>query len=307
MTTIFHDKIHGAYGRLDGGRVLEINFEETILGNIYRAKLVNKLAYNRGYFLEYEEGKEGFLKSKVPLNLGDSLVVQVVREGANGKLPLLSRNFFLENKNYSLTRYPSSKKPIQKPGGDFSKKDYNDLLQKRRNLEAEENFLPSPKLLLKKDLFKDYLEAHQGLNVEEVDIFERREIRDSLATVFDRTLYYKDYSVIIDELETLTVIDINTHKLKSGSDQDYIFSKVNDDLTDFLAYQLKLRNIGGMVVVDFLRSSENDDLEKSFKESLDAYSLDYEIFGLSPMGLFELSIKRRGPLLRERLMELNES
>ena len=78
---------------------------------------------------------------------------------------------------------------------------------------------------------------------------------------------------------------------------------MNLDLVDFIAYNLKLRNIGGMVVIDFLRSDGREEICEAFKKAAESYGLEAEIFGFSPMGLFEISIKRRGDSLKANLMK----
>ena len=135
----------------------------------------------------------------------------------------------------------------------------------------------------------------------EESIYQDSIINEALNTLKDTKIYYKDASLIIDELETLTVIDVNTSGIKSNQKKEVFFEDINRKILEPLAYNLKFRNIGGMVVIDFLRVEKKQDLEEEFKNILDFYGLEYEIHGFTNMGLFELTLKRRGESLTRLL------
>ncbi|WP_296113007.1 ribonuclease E/G [uncultured Anaerococcus sp.] len=118
-------------------------------------------------------------------------------------------------------------------------------------------------------------------------------------------LEYKLMSIIIDELETMTVVDVNTAAKKSKQRKKDFLLNINLEIIDFIVYNLKLRNIGGMVIIDFLRSGGEDKIRQELKKAIDKYDLEGEIFGFTPMGLFEMTIKRRGDSLRANLEKRN--
>lgn len=302
---IFVDKDTKAYGKVLDGRLMEMYFYDEDLGNIYRAKVINKIDSINAYFLEYDKGKQAFLKSNKKFSIGDSLIGEIVRPASNNKLALFSANFKLESQSYELYRFPRAKKPKLKEGMSKSDKEYNFLLNLRESLEKEENFNPSPKLLLEKNTKDLYVKEHSDLDIIEKSIYQDAIINEAFKTLENEKIYHGQTSLIIDELETLTVIDVNTSKAKSFQKEEKFFDQVNENILDILAYNLKLRNIGGMVVIDFLRGQDREALEEKFKEKLDKYGLEYEIYGFTNMGLFELTLKRRGESLKKLLEDRN--
>ena len=159
--------------------------------------------------------------------------------------------------------------------------------------------------MYEKSFLETYLENQGQIEVREGNINNLSEFKDGLKLIKDRKPTYKEYSLIIDELETLTVIDVNTDSKKSKNNKDKFLEKINLDLIDFIVYNLKLRNIGGMVVIDFLRNKNKEIVEESFRKKIEEMNLEAEIFGFTAMGLFELTIKRRGDSLRKDLDKRN--
>lgn len=298
---IFLDKDTKSYGKVIDEKLVEMFLYDENLGNIYRAKVVNKIDSINAYFLEYTSGKQAFLKSNKKFSIGDSVIGQIVRSASNKKLPLFSVNFKIETDNYILYRFPRRMTAKLKEDGIKSDTEYKYLNNLKETLEKEENFNPTPKLLLEKDTKDLYIKENKGLELVEESIYQDSIINEALNTLKDTKIYYKDASLIIDELETLTVIDVNTSGIKSNQKKEVFFEDINRKILEPLAYNLKFRNIGGMVVIDFLRVEKKQDLEEEFKNILDFYGLEYEIHGFTNMGLFELTLKRRGESLTRLL------
>lgn len=298
---IFVDVENFSYGKVIDDKLIEIKFYDNDVGNIYRAKVINKIDSINAYFLEYDKDKQAFLKSSKSFKIGDSVIGQIVRPKSNNKLPLFSVNFKIETDNYELSRFPSYMKPLQKDDKIFSKDEYKYLLELRARLEKEENFNPSPKLLLKTNIIENYLDNNKEYLIKNINIKQDLIISNALKQLKANKIYKDDLSIIIDELETLTVIDVNSSAKKSNMDNKLFSDLVNTELLDTIAYNLKVRNIGGMVLIDFLRNDKHEKLEKELIDNLDSYNLDYEIYGFTNMGLFELTLKRRGKSLKEEL------
>lgn len=301
MKVIFDDKKEKTLMRQVDGRVMEVIFYDSLLHNIYRGKVLNKIDSLGAYFVEISEKETLFLKSTLNYKMGDNVIVQYVREPANGKLGLGSENFSIENEAYTLTRYPLRKRPKLKKGKEKDGVLYKEILAEKEKIINEEKFLPSPKLLRENSIKKIYLEKFKDYELKDFDIRNSIEFVKLVNQIRKSEITYKDMSIIVDELKTLTVIDVNSGSRKSKQGKKDFLLNVNLDLVDFIAYNLKLRNIGGMVVIDFLRSDGQDLIKDTFKKSAEAYGLEAEIFGFSPMGLFELSIKRRGDSLKANL------
>ncbi|EEI87364.1 ribonuclease, Rne/Rng family [Anaerococcus lactolyticus ATCC 51172] len=305
MKIIFDDKKEKILMRVENERVMEVIFYDSLLHNIYRGKIENKIDSLKAYFVKISENESLFLKSTLAYNIGDNVIIQYVREPANGKLGLASENFSLENEAYTLTRYPLKKRPRLKKGKDKDETLYKEILAEKERLINEEKFFPSPKLLVENSSRDFYLASYRDYKIRDFDVRNSREFSNLKEELKKSELGYKDLSIIIDELKTLTVIDVNTAKRKSKLNKKDFLLNVNLELIDFIVYNLKLRNIGGMVVIDFLRTDGKEELREAFEDAARKYKLEAEVFGFSQMGLFEISIKRRGDSLKAKLEKRN--
>lgn len=299
------DKDLKALARIEENRLIEVKFYDSLIGNIYRGKVINKIDSLKGYFVEYEKDKTLYMSSTIDYKIGDNVIVQYVRDPANGKLALGSINFKLENESYSVKRFPEKKKPRQKKGAKRNDALYKDLILEKERLIREEKFFPTPKTLYEDSYLKSYLGSLDNPEIIEGNLRNLDEFKEGLSLIKDKRPKYKEYSLIIDQLETLTVIDINSEAKKSKNKKDKFLENINLDLIDFIVYNLKLRNIGGMVVIDFLRNKNKEIIEESFRKKAQEMDLEAEIYGFTAMGLFELSIKRRGDSLYKELDRRN--
>ncbi len=289
---VFVDEKEKLMGRVKEGRMVEIKFYDSLLGNIYRAKVVNKNDALGAYFVEYDKGKTLYLNSKTSYKIGDNVIVQYVRDPANGKLALGSLNFKVENDSYYVKRF--ARRIKQKEGKRRDKVKFESIGKLKTRLIKEEKFFPTPKLLYENSLKDKYLEENKDIEVRKVEIGKLAEFRDFLELIQEKRPTYGDLSLIIDELETMTVIDVNSNSKKSTNNKDKFLENINMELIDPILYNLKARNIGGMVLIDFLRNENKEKIEEAMREKSKDYYLECEIFGFSPMSLFEMTIKRRG-------------
>lgn len=305
MKIIYEDKKEKVLVRYEEGRVMEVIFYDSPLHNIYRAKVVNKIDSLKAYFVEISDKENLFLKSTLDYKIGDNAIVEYVREPANGKLGLASENFKLDNEAYTLTRYPLRVRPKLKKNKKKDEHLYREIILMKDNLLKEENFLPTPKLLVENQVREKYLNAFKDYEIKEFDIRNSTIFTNLIKELKSSEIAYKDLSIIIDELETLTVIDVNTGSRKSKNKKKDFLLNINLELIDFIAHKLKLRNIGGMVVIDFLRSDRENLIIEEFGKACDKYKLEAEIYGFTKMGLFEMTIKRRGDSLKAKLIKKN--
>ena len=300
---IFVDYKEKAFGKIVDDKLYELKFYSPYLYNIYRAKVVDKIDSINAYFLLYDKDKKAFLKSNKKFKIGDSVIGQIVREEFDDKLARFSANFRIENEDYYLYRFKNKGYPILKKGRNKNAQSYNNLIDIKNSLINEEKFNPTPKLLKTYNEFDLYLEKNKNLPCKEINIRNNKIIFDSIKTIKDEKIYKDDLSIIINDLETLCFVDVNSSKKKSTMDRDDFYYKVNEEVIDFIFYNLKLRNIGGMIVIDFLNSTYNDKLIEKINKKIKKYFKTYTIYGFTNMGLFELSIKREGESLVKKLKE----
>lgn len=108
--------------------------------------------------------------------------------------------------------------------------------------------------------------------------------------------------LFIQQTEALTVVDVNSGKFTSSSNQAETILKTNMQAADEIARQLKLRNIGGMVIVDFIDMTSRMDklaLLEHFELALEKDKAKPQIGQLSDLGLVELTRHRQGQSLSE--------
>ncbi|MDD3593596.1 MAG: Rne/Rng family ribonuclease [Candidatus Gastranaerophilales bacterium] len=108
--------------------------------------------------------------------------------------------------------------------------------------------------------------------------------------------------LFIQQTEALTVIDVNSGKFTSGGTQNETIRKTNLESIDEIARQLKLRNIGGMIIVDFIDMDNRADKIKILEyleEALEPDKSRPQVGQISDLGLVELTRHRQGQSLQE--------
>ncbi|WP_215193127.1 ribonuclease E/G [Exiguobacterium sp. s95] len=108
--------------------------------------------------------------------------------------------------------------------------------------------------------------------------------------------------LLIEEVETMTVIDVNSGKMISVKEQKRTFDQINEAAAGEIMRQLRLRNISGMIAVDFLRGSSKGQtrVTQLLKERAAQETKQIEVYGFTKMGLCELTRQRHGKSLLER-------
>ena len=91
------------------------------------------------------------------------------------------------------------------------------------------------------------------LYCEPQPIFDRFGITRQLENAFSRQVHLKSGGyIVVDETEALVAIDVNTGRHKGTKDQESTILKVNVEAADEISRQLRLRNMGGLIVLDFI-------------------------------------------------------
>ena len=139
--------------------------------------------------------------------------------------------------------------------------------------------------------------------VEPLPLFERFHVHEQLHKALDRKVWLPSGgSLIIEHTEALTVIDINTGKNVGTSSLEETVFRNNLEAADEIARQLRLRDIGGIIVIDFIDMEirENrDEVIKRFRDALARDKTRTQVFDISELGLVEMTRKRIGEGLLE--------
>ena len=108
--------------------------------------------------------------------------------------------------------------------------------------------------------------------------------------------------LFIQQTEALTVVDVNSGKFTSGASQAETIRKTNIEAIDEIARQLRLRNIGGMIIIDFIDMDNRADklaILEHFETALEPDKACPQIGQISDLGLVELTRHRQGQSLQE--------
>ena len=111
-------------------------------------------------------------------------------------------------------------------------------------------------------------------------------------------------SLVIDHTEALTVIDVNTGKNVGKSNLEETVFRNNLEAAEEIAKQLRLRDIGGIIVIDFIDmeiKKNRDEVDSSFEKALARDKTRTQVSGISELGLVEMTRRRTGEGLLESL------
>ncbi len=138
---------------------------------------------------------------------------------------------------------------------------------------------------------------------EPLPLYERFHIHEQLHKALDRKVWLPSGgSLIIEHTEALTVIDVNTGKNVGKSSLEETVFRNNLEAAVEIARQLRLRDVGGIIVVDFIDMEirpNRDEVVRVFREALARDKTRTQVFEISELGLCEMTRKRIGEGLLE--------
>src|SRR6266480_6376734 len=112
--------------------------------------------------------------------------------------------------------------------------------------------------------------------------------------------------IVIDRTEAMTVIDVNTGRHVGKTNLEETVAKTNVEAAEEVARQLRLRDIGGMIIIDFIDMVFEQNKQKvinTLKEALAKDKTRSQVFDISPLGLLEVTRKRVSAGLLESFSE----
>lgn len=138
-------------------------------------------------------------------------------------------------------------------------------------------------------------------------LFDKYEIDLEVSRSLGRKVWLKSGGyIIIDEAEALVVIDVNTGKFVGKKDLEDTILKTNLEAVKEIAHQLRIRNCGGIIIIDFIDMEKELNREKvleALQEELKKDRAKTSITGMSSLGLVEMTRKRVRPSLLKALCE----
>ena len=140
------------------------------------------------------------------------------------------------------------------------------------------------------------------LYAEAQPIFDRFNISKQLENTFSRQVHLKGGGyIVIDETEALVAIDVNTGRHKGSRDQEATILKVNLEAAEEITRQLRLRNMGGLIVLDFIDMKSRRDQQSVYQKIKDGLRRDKaktHILPISQLGLMEMTRQRHSESVR---------
>jgi ribonuclease E len=138
---------------------------------------------------------------------------------------------------------------------------------------------------------------------DSVPLFNRFQIESQIETAFQRVVELPSGgSIVIDPTEALVSIDINSARATKGSDIEETALQTNLEAAEEIARQLRLRDIGGLIVIDFIDMTPAKNqraVEEKVRECLEADRARVQVGRISRFGLLEMSRQRLRPSLGE--------
>ena len=143
---------------------------------------------------------------------------------------------------------------------------------------------------------------------EAIPLFTRYQIESQIASAFNRTVKLPSGgSVVFDPTEALMAIDINSARATKGADIEETALTTNLEAAEEVARQLRLRDVGGLIVIDFIDMSSTENqktVENTMRNALQPDRARVQIGRISQFGLMQMSRQRLRPSLEELTTEV---
>jgi len=173
--------------------------------------------------------------------------------------------------------------------------------------EMDEVLIDDPKIYEEtREFFRQLMPDHLKLvklHQERRPIFSRYQIEEQIETIYkNKVPLPSGGSIVIDQTEALVAIDVNSGKMSGEQGIEATAYKTNLEAAEEVARQLRLRDLGGLVVIDFIdmaKHSHDRDVERRLKESLKYDKARISVGRISQFGMLEMSRQRIKPALAE--------
>jgi ribonuclease E len=143
---------------------------------------------------------------------------------------------------------------------------------------------------------------------ESIPLFQRYQVESQLAAIHNPTVHLRSGGyIVINQTEALVAIDVNSGRATKERNIEETATKTNLEAAEEIARQLRLRDLAGLIVIDFIdmeESRNNSSVERRIKEALRNDRARIQIGRISSFGLLEMSRQRLHPSLQEASTEI---
>ncbi len=138
---------------------------------------------------------------------------------------------------------------------------------------------------------------------DDAPLFSRFQIEHQIETAYSRTVNLPSGgAIVIDQTEALVAVDVNSARAIKGSDIEETATRTNLEAADEVARQARLRDLGGLIVIDFIDMDESKnrrEVENRLRDALRQDRARVQFSAISKFGLLEMSRQRLKPALNE--------
>jgi ribonuclease G len=263
-----------------------------LTGSIVLGKVI-KIIKQLGIFIDIGREKNALLRSNESLRIGDMVIVQILREEEGDKGCAVTERLTLAGRYLVLNDLKSTH--FSRKISDARKAELRDLSTKNQDVGfvfrsacqyadndsiiAEANKLADVYADIiqkgKNNMRIQFLYEEKGIEVakrfalsDDVISYSFDEIREEIEQINNRKIEIEGVEIVFDKTEAMTVVDVNSHKYNCKyKDMDNTHFQANVLAVKEIARQLRLRNIGGIIMVDFISLNSNE-LKKNLLEEL---------------------------------------
>jgi len=154
--------------------------------------------------------------------------------------------------------------------------------------------------------FMPRLKAKLVLYSEKEPLFERQGIEEKVTKALEQRVWLRSGgSIVIERTEALTAVDVNTGRFVGKRNQEETIFKTNIEATQEVVRQLRLRNVGGIIIIDFIDMEKEGNRKKVYealKEALKKDKARTNILKISELGLVEMTRQRSRESLENQLL-----
>lgn len=161
------------------------------------------------------------------------------------------------------------------------------------------------------DLVKEELETAEDIGIklvfheEKTSLFETYYVESQAEKALDKKVWLKSGGfLIIEETEACVVVDVNTGKFTGKGDFQKTILKTNLEAAKEVAFQLRLRNLSGMIIVDFIDMVSQEDrilVKRELESALKKDRIKTMVVGMTELGLMQMTRKKTTPPLSKQI------
>jgi ribonuclease G len=231
----------------------------------------------------------------------------IIRTAAENAPTLENDKAYLLNKWHQILSASKCAKT-----GDLIYKDPNLPLRVFRDIITHDNvnvLIDDPKLLPELQSYvAEFMPNFNGtidVYTSAVPLFDEYKIKDQITTALERKVPLKNGGyLIIDQHEAMTTIDVNTGSYVGSKNLETTVHATNMEAIDVICKQIRLRNLGGIIIIDFIDMRKREHMDQVLQELKTQVSRDKiktKINDFSPLGLIEMTRQRVRPSLQQTL------